>query len=123
VNKVLLGLLLGAVLGAIDGMSAWFTPEVRPEIATIIIGSTFKGLVAGVLIGLFARKVKSLPLGIIFGLAIGALLAFAIAAMPDAITGKHYYKEIMVPGSLVGLIVGYATQKFGTAPAGANART
>jgi peptidoglycan/LPS O-acetylase OafA/YrhL len=123
VNKVLLGLLLGAVLGAIDGMSAWFTPEVRPEIATIIIGSTFKGLVAGVLIGLFARKVRSLPLGIIFGLAIGALLAFAIAAMPDAITGKHYYKEIMVPGSLVGLIVGYATQKFGAAPAGANART
>ena len=122
-NKVLLGLLLGAVLGAIDGMSAWFTPEVRPEIATIIIGSTFKGLVAGVLIGWFARKVKSLPLGIIFGLVIGALLAFAIAAMPDAITGKHYYKEIMIPGSLVGLIVGYATQKFGAAPASANART
>jgi F0F1-type ATP synthase assembly protein I len=121
-NKVLLGLLLGAVLGAIDGMSAWFTPEVRPEIATIIIGSTFKGLVAGVLIGWFARKVKSLPLGIIFGLVIGALLAFAIAAMPDAITGKHYYKEIMIPGSLVGLIVGYATQKFGAAPVSANAR-
>jgi hypothetical protein len=121
-NKVLLGLLLGAVLGAVDGMSAWFTPEVRPEMATIIIGSTFKGLVGGVLIGFFARKVKSLPLGILFGLVIGALLAFVIAAMPDAITGKHYYKEIMIPGSLVGLIVGYATQKFGAAPASANAR-
>jgi len=121
-NKVLLGLLLGAVLGALDGMSAWFYPAVRPEIASIIIGSTFKGLVAGVLIGLFARKVKSLPLGIVFGLAIGALLAFAIAAMPDAITGKHYYKEIMIPGSLVGLIVGYATQKFGAAPATPNVR-
>jgi hypothetical protein len=121
-NKVLLGLLLGAVLGAVDGMSAWFTPEVRPEMATIIIGSTFKGLVGGVLIGLFARKVKSLPLGIVFGLAIGALLAFAIAAMPDAITGKHYYKEIIIPGSLVGLIVGYATQKFGGAPASASVR-
>jgi len=121
-NKVLLGLLLGAVLGAVDGMSAWFTPEVRPEMATIIIGSTFKGLVGGVLIGLFARKVKSLPLGILFGLVIGALLAFAIAAMPDAITGKHYYKEIVIPGSLVGLIVGYATQKFGVTPASVNVR-
>lgn len=122
-NKVLLGLLLGAVLGAIDGGSAWFTPEVRPEMATIIIGSTFKGLVGGILIGFFSRKVKSLPLGILFGLAVGALLAFAIAAMPDAITGKHYYKEIMIPGSLVGLIVGYATQKYGAAPASAAARS
>jgi hypothetical protein len=116
-NKVLLGLVLGAVLGAIDGSTAWFTPEVRPEMATIIVGSTFKGLVGGILIGFFARKVKSLPLGILFGLAIGALLALAIAAMPDAITGKHYYFQIIVPGSLVGLIVGYATQKYGAAPA------
>jgi hypothetical protein len=116
-NKVLLGLLLGAVLGAVDGGTAWFTPEVRPEMAMIIIGSTFKGLVGGILIGFFARKVKSLPLGIVFGLAVGALLALAIAAMPDAITGKHYYFQIIVPGSLVGLIVGYATQRYGAAPA------
>jgi len=116
-NKVLLGLLLGTVLGAIDGASAWFTPEVRPEIAMIVVGSTLKGLVAGVLIGFFARKVKSVPRGILFGLAIGALLALAIAAMPDALTGKHYYKEIIIPGSLVGLVVGYATQRFGAVPA------
>jgi hypothetical protein len=116
-NKVLLGLLLGAILGAVDGSTAWFTPEVRPEMAMIIVGSTFKGLVGGVLIGFFARKVKSLPLGILFGLAVGALLAFVIAAMPDAITGKHYYFQIILPGSIVGLIVGYATQKYGAAPA------
>jgi len=116
-NKVLLGLLIGAVLGAIDGGTAWFTPEVRPEMATIIVGSTFKGLVGGILIGFFSRKVRSLPLGILFGLGVGALLALAIAAMPDAITGKHYYPQIIIPGSLVGLIVGYATQRFGTSPA------
>ena len=116
-NKVLLGLVLGAALGAVDGATAWFTPEVRPEMATIIIGSTFKGLVGGILIGFFSRKVKSLPLGVLFGLAISALLALAIAAMPDALTGKHYYKEIIIPGSLVGLVVGYATQKFGAATA------
>jgi hypothetical protein len=120
-NKILLGLLLGAVLGAIDGTTAWFTPEVRPEMATIIIGSTFKGLVGGILIGLFARKVKSVPLGVLFGLLIGALLAFAIAAMPDGITGKHYYFQIILPGSIVGLIVGYATQRYG-APTPAPAR-
>lgn len=112
-NKILLGLLLGGVLGAVDGATAWFTPEVRPEMMTIILGSMFKGLVGGLLIGFFARKVKSVPLGILFGLFIGGLLAFAIAAMPDAITGKHYYKEIMIPGSIVGLIVGFATQKYG----------
>jgi hypothetical protein len=120
-NKVLLGLLLGTVLGAVDGATAWFTPEVRVEMATIVIGSTFKGLVGGILIGWFARKVNSIPLGILFGLSIGALLALAIAAMPDAVTHKHYYVQIILPGSIVGLIVGYATQKFGAVPATATA--
>ena len=27
--------------------------------------------------------------------------------------GGHYWLEIMIPGSIVGLIVGYATQTFG----------
>jgi uncharacterized membrane protein (Fun14 family) len=40
--------------------------------------------------------------------------------MPDAITHKHYYFQIIVPGSIVGLIVGYATQKYGAAPAPAS---
>jgi hypothetical protein len=120
-NKVLLGLLLGTVLGAVDGATAWFTPAVRVEMATIVIGSTFKGLVGGILIGWFARKVHSIPLGILFGLSIGALLALAIAAMPDAVTHKHYYFQIILPGSIVGLIVGYATQKFGAVPATATA--
>jgi hypothetical protein len=113
-NKVLLGLILGTVLGAIDGMTAWFTPAVRFEMATIIIGSTAKGLVAGLLIGFFARKVNSLLWGIVFGLAIGALLALGVAMMPDP-TGKHYYWQIILPGSIVGLIVGYATQRYGAA--------
>lgn len=111
-NKVLLGLLLGAVLGAIDGATAWFTPAVRFEIVPIIFYSTLKGLLGGVLIGFFSRKVKSVPLGIVFGLAVGALLALAVALMPDP-TGKHYYFQIILPGSLVGLLVGYATQRYG----------
>src|SRR5437879_10987631 len=107
-NKALLGLMLGVILGIFDGLTAWFTPEVRSAILQIVVGSTIKGLLAGVLIGFFARKVNSLPLGILFGLGVGLLLAFGVAQMQ----GK-YYLEIMLPGGLLGVIVGYATQKFG----------
>lgn len=112
-NKIWLGLLIGAILGAFDGLTAWFTPEVRSQLLGIVIGSTVKGLIAGILIGYFAKKVNSLPWGIIFGLGVGLLLAFAVAAMPQP-SGKHYYFEIMLPGGIVGMIVGYATQRFGT---------
>jgi hypothetical protein len=111
-NKIVLGLLVGGILGIFDGLSAWFTPAVRAQLLGIVIGSTVKGLIAGILIGYFAKKVNSLPLGLLFGLAIGLLLAYAVAAMPDP-TGKHYYFEIMLPGGIVGMIVGYATQRFG----------
>lgn len=111
-NKILLGLLLGAVLGALDGATAWFTPAVRAQIVGIMIGSSIKGLIAGVAAGIFARKVHSMPLGILFGLAVGAFLAFLVAQMQHG-----YYLEIILPGSIVGMIVGYATQQYGAAPA------
>jgi hypothetical protein len=85
---------------------------VAPQIVGIVIGSTFKGLLAGVLIGWFARKVHSLPAGLLVGFAIGAFFAFLVAAMPSP-DGKHYYWEIILPGSVLGLIVGYATQRYG----------
>ena len=106
-NKITYGLILGGILGIFDGLTSWFTPEVRPQLMGIVIGSMIKGLLAGVLIGFFARKVHSLALGILFGLGIGLLFAFFIAHMQ----GK-YYLEIMTPGGLVGVIVGYATQKY-----------
>ncbi len=111
-NKIVLGLVVGGILGVFDGLTAWFTPAVRAQLLGIVIGSTMKGLIAGILIGYFAKKVNSLPLGILFGLGIGLLLAFAVAAIPDP-SGKHYYFEIMLPGGIVGMIVGYATQRFG----------
>jgi len=107
-NKITYGLILGGILGIFDGLTAWFTPEARPQLMGIVLGSTFKGLLAGVLIGIFARKVHSLALGVLFGLCVGLLFAFFIAHMQ----GKYYF-EIMLPGGLVGLIVGYATQKYG----------
>jgi hypothetical protein len=111
-NKPLFGLLLGGVLGIFDGLTALISaPETRPEIVGIVIGSMVKGLIAGVLIGYFAKKVKSLPLGILFGLAVGALLAYLVILL-----GNPYFWELILPGSLVGVIVGYATQKHTEAP-------
>jgi membrane protease YdiL (CAAX protease family) len=70
-------------------------------------------LVAGVLIGLVASKVNNLAAGITAGVVIAALLALPFALGVDPVTGKRYFWEIMIPGSIVGLIVGYATQRFG----------
>jgi hypothetical protein len=110
-SKPIFGLVLGGILGVFDGLTAYFTPEARTKLLMIVVGSTFKGLVAGLSIGFFARKVNSLPLGVLFGLGVGLLLAWIVAAMPNP-NGKHYYFEIMLPGALVGAIVGYATQRY-----------
>jgi len=110
-NKPIFGLLLGGFLGVFDGLTAWFYPEARVQLLGIVIGSTIKGLITGVLIGYFAKKVRSLPLGILFGLAVGMFLAFLVAAMPNP-EGKHYYFEIMLPGSILGAVVGFATQRY-----------
>ncbi|MBZ5682047.1 MAG: hypothetical protein LAO24_18265 [Acidobacteriia bacterium] len=107
-NKILLGLILGGILGIFDGLTAWFTPAARAGIVGIVFGSTMKGVIAGILIGVFARKVHSLALGILFGLGVGLALAFVIAVLQHG-----YYLQIMLPGGMVGLIVGYATQKYG----------
>ncbi|MEO8432995.1 MAG: hypothetical protein ABI592_15935 [Acidobacteriota bacterium] len=117
-NKVLVGLLLGGVLGIFDGLTAWLTPDVRPFIVGIVIGSTIKGIIAGVAAGWFARKVHSVPAGIAFGFAVGLVLAFLVAAMPSE-TGKHYWFQIMLPGSVLGAVVGWATQRYGQASRGA----
>lgn len=115
-NKPVFGLVLGGVLGVFDGLTALASaPEVAPQIVAIVIGSTFKGLVAGVLIGWFATKVRSIPAGILVGMAIGAFFAYLVAAMPSP-DGKHYYWEIILPGSVLGVIVGYATQRYGSPP-------
>ena len=107
-NKVVYGLILGGVLGIFDGLTAWFTPAVRSQLLSIVVGSTIKGIIAGILIGFFARKVHSLALGILFGLGVGLLLAFFVAHIQ-----KGYYFEIMLPGGLVGVLVGYPTQIYG----------
>ena len=105
-SKPLYGLILGAILGAFDGLTAWFTPEVRNEMVGIVIGSTMKGLVAGLLVGFFARKFDSRAKVVVFGTLVGLFFAFLIAYAQGA-----HWVEIMLPGSLVGAITGFATQR------------
>jgi hypothetical protein len=111
-NKILVGLIAGAVLGAIDGATAWFTPAVRDQMLGIIIGSTVKGVIAGIAAGWYARKVHSVPKGITFGFIVGLVLAFAVAAIPQP-DGTHFWWQIMVPGALLGGVIGWATQTYG----------
>lgn len=117
-NKITYGLFLGGILGIVDGLTAWFTPEVRSMLMQIVIGSTIKGLIVGLIVGIFAYKVHSVASGTVFGLAVGLLFAFLVAFLQHA-----HYGAIMVPGGLVGLIVGYATQVYGgsKSPAGSSA--
>ena len=111
-NKPVIGLALGAGLGFLDGLTAWFTPEVRPLLAGILAGSSVKGMVVGLAAGFLARKVNNVAVGVGFAFLLALGLAWLVAAMPSE-TGKHYYWEIMVPGSIVGAIVGFVTQRHG----------
>ncbi len=117
-NRPLLGLAAGAVLGVLDGLSALVSsPEVSDQIGGIVMGSSFKGLLAGVIIGLIARKLRS-PLA---GLGIGTLVALAVTAPIAYMNATHYgqpsyYWKIMLPGALVGAIVGYVVTRYGRAP-------
>lgn len=114
VNKPVLGLVAGGALGAVDGLTALVSaPEVAPQIMGIVLGSMGKGLVAGILIGWFAKKVDNLTAGLLVGLALGALFALPFALGTDPTTGKRYFWEILIPGSMVGLIVGFLTQRYG----------
>jgi len=111
-KKILVGLVFGLVLGAVDGATAWFYPEARSMLTGIMVGSSLKGMAVGVLTGWFAHKVRSMGWGIVVGSAIGLLLALFVAAM-NTVNGRHPYLEIMLPGFVVGAIIGFLTQKLG----------
>ena len=89
-NKILAGLIFGLILGAIDGATAWFYPETHSMMAAIMVGSSIKGMVVGILCGWFARKVQSTKWGIVVGAALGLVFAFLVAAM-DTVNGSHPY--------------------------------
>jgi len=112
-KKILVAMLLGAVLGLVDGTSAWFEPDARPKLGSIVLWSALKDVTAGFLIGVFAVWVRSKLAVVLFGVVVGLGFAFLVAMNPDPDTGKHYYLSIMLPGGLVGLLVGYFTARYG----------
>lgn len=106
-KKPVLGMVVGAVLGLLDGLSAWFSPEARAILIPIVLGSTLKGIVTGLAAGLIARWKHSVALGVGAGLAIGFVLS-TLAAMGQ----PGHYAEIVLPGMLVGVLVGFVTQRY-----------
>lgn len=118
-NRPLIGLIAGLALGALDGLTALVSaPELRTEIAGIVLGSSMKGLIAGIVIGVIARKLHSTG----WGLAVGTLVALVVTAPIAHMNATHYgqssfYWKIMLPGALVGAIVGYVTMRYGRPPA------
>jgi uncharacterized membrane protein len=125
-SKPVFGLLLGGVLGVFDGLSALVSaphdPAVRAGIVGIVIGSTMKGLITGVLIGWFARRTRSVAVATVFGLAVGLALAYLVCVLQKLGGQPPYYWQIMLPGGILGVIVGYATFTFrGNQPRAAGA--
>src|SRR4051812_49848755 len=114
-TKPVLGLVLGGVLGVFDGLSALVSapndPAIKAGIVGIVIGSTMKGLITGALIGWYARRTNALGKAIVFGLAVGLALAFCVSLAQKLSGQPAYYWQIMLPGGILGVIVGYATFK------------
>jgi hypothetical protein len=119
-SKPMLGLVLGGVLGIFDGLSALVSapgdPNIKAGIVGIVIGSTIKGLITGVLIGWFAKRTQSLGIAITFGLAVGVALAFLVCLLQKLGGQPPYYWQIMLPGGILGIIVGFATFSAKSSP-------
>jgi hypothetical protein len=122
-NRPVLGLLVGAGLGALDGLSALLSsPEMAGQIAGIVFGSTLKGLLAGVITGAIARRLQTARAGLLVGLLVASIITLPIAWMnANHYQRPDYYWKIMLPGALVGAIVGYVVVRHGRA-AGATVR-
>lgn len=118
-NRPLTGLLVGAVLGVLDGLSSLVSsPEMSAQIGGIVVGSCLKGLFAGIIVGFIARKLQSTRVGVAAGVVVASLVTLPIAHLNASHYGRpDYYWKIMLPGALVGAIVGYIVMRYGRPPA------
>jgi hypothetical protein len=116
VTKPVLGLALGGVLGVLDGLSALVSapndPNVKAGIVGIVIGSTIKGILTGAIVGWYAKRTNSLAAGLAVGFLVGLALAGVVCVMQVMSGQPGYYWQIMLPGSILGIIVGYATVRY-----------
>ena len=111
ITKPILGLAVGGALGLLDGLSGFLEPSLAPLMSSVITFSLLKGLLSGIGIGYFSQRVPSMPAGIVAGIAIAALLSLLVVLH----AGMALFWDILLPGMLLGAIVGFATQKFGGA--------
>jgi hypothetical protein len=109
-TKPMLGLAVGGTLGLLDGLSGFLEPSLAPVMSGVIASSLLKGLVAGVAIGYVSQKLHSMALGILAGAGIGAVLSLLVILW----AGMASFWDIILPGMLLGVIVGFSTQKFGS---------
>jgi hypothetical protein len=108
-TKPMLGLAVGGVLGLLDGLSGFFEPSLAPVMGSVITFSLLKGLVVGIATGYVSQRVHSMLLGILAGTGIAAALSLLVILR----AGMALFWDILLPGMLLGAIVGFATQRFG----------
>jgi hypothetical protein len=108
-TKPMLGLAVGGTLGLLDGLSGFLEPSLAPVMSSVITFSLLKGLVSGAAIGYLSEKVHSIALGMLAGMAIAAVLSLLVILR----AGMSLFWDIMLPGMLLGVVVGFTTQKFG----------
>jgi hypothetical protein len=117
-TKPMLGLAVGGTLGLLDGLSGFLEPSLAPLMGSVITFSLLKGLASGVSIGYFSKRVHSMPLGILVGVVIASALSMLLILK----AGITLFWDIVLPGMLLGVIVGFATQRFGRLPAASSAK-
>src|SRR5882762_8610199 len=112
-TKPMLGLAVGGVLGLLDGLSGFFEPSLAPVMGSVITFSLLKGLVAGIATGYVSQRVHSMLLGIVAGVGIAAVLSLLVVLH----AGMALFLDIMLPGMLLGAIVGSMMSKNKAIPA------
>ena len=110
-TKPMLGLAVGGVLGLLDGLSGFFEPSLAPVMGSVITFSLLKGLLSGIATGYISQRVRSMAVGILAGTGIAAALSLLVILR----AGMGLFWDILLPGMLLGVIVGFATQRFGRA--------
>lgn len=110
-TKPLLGLAVGGTLGLLDGLSGFLEPSLAPVMGSVITFSLLKGLIAGISTGYVSQRVHSMIAGMAAGIGIAATLSLLVILR----TGMALFWDIMLPGMLLGAVVGFATQRFASA--------
>ena len=103
-SKPMLGLAVGGTLGLLDGLSGFLEPSLAPVMGSVITFSLLKGLLAGIATGYVAERLHSVAVGI---------LAAVLSLLLVLRAGMALFWDILLPGMLLGAIVGFATQRFG----------